>query len=103
MSPSPALYHLLIALGTYLAHIESTLHIPATLRFFPPCGPPDEMHMPALMFAVAPLHAYIMLPGLAYLGRQGRWTWTRCIKLHVQCLGMFWFVILLLRVRDGGC
>ncbi|EAT89390.1 hypothetical protein SNOG_02659 [Parastagonospora nodorum SN15] len=78
MSLPQTLSHLLIHIGTSFAHVESTLHIPTCLRFFPPSASPDELCTLALLFVVAPLHGYMTLPMLDYLGlgeREAGWRW----------------------------
>jgi hypothetical protein len=39
-----------------------TLHIPLALRFFTVVAEPDHLFRQAVLFTVAPLHAFVMIP-----------------------------------------
>jgi hypothetical protein len=80
------MYQLTVMLSFFEAGI---LRIPPLVRFFTAESEAHELHLQALMFIVAPLHAFFTMPLLEkLLGKRKLRSWNRHL---VRCLG--WYLI----------
>lgn len=95
----------MLSIAVTVSRFEAgTLHIPPSLRFFTEGAEPDQLFRQAVMFAVAPLHAFVSIPLLdAFQGRYGAQPRSRLHgllqygRLYLQFLVAFWVVILVVR------
>ena len=74
-----------------VSHLEAEiLHIPPSLRFFTVGAEPDQLFRQAVLFLVAPLHAFVTLPLMDVVGR--RYNSQPTCRGLVQCGGVVFAV-----------
>lgn len=93
-------------LATTLSHLEATLHIPESLRYFTVGAVPEDTYLEAFTFYVAALHGFITMPFLErFLGKGAqprRYDVWRCMEWYISFLSAFWGVIVMVRESRGS-
>jgi len=86
-----------------VSHFETEiLHIPPSLCFFTEGAEPDRLFRQAVLFLVAPFHAFVSMPLLDSIAgkrdSQPRSHWLlRCGGWYLHYFIMFWVCILIVR------
>jgi hypothetical protein len=93
-------------LATTLSHLEATLRIPESLRYFTVRAVPADTYLEAFMFCVAALHGFITIPFLERVLGKGAQPWRydvwRCVQWYISFLSAFWGAIVMVRELRGS-